>query len=223
MKVIITAGATFTMIDLVRGITNIFSGRTGSNIAAYFHEKKFDVTLLTSNPFIAPEGVRVIRYRTYNELFWAMEREITTGNYDVIIHSSAVSDYEVEAVYGIPHGYSVKDIDHWVKVDRTKKIPSSKFHKLIIEQSLTEKIVDKIRKPWGFTGTLVKFKLHVGIPDEELIEIAKKSRVVSRAEMIVANCLEWANEYAYMIDKNETPKKISREEIAKEILERIQK
>ena len=32
----------------------------------------------------------------------------------------------------------------------------------------TEKIVDKIKGDWGFKGQLVKFKLQVGISDDEL-------------------------------------------------------
>lgn len=220
-KVLVTAGATITMIDKVRGITNIFRGKTGSNIARYFQKNGLDVTLITSNSTIAPMEVRIIQYKTYNELFYAMEKEITSGKYDAIVHSAAVSDYEIETIFGVPKGCSHKDTRAWVEIDRTKKIPSSQFEKLIIITSLTEKIIDKIRDPWGFQGKLVKFKLQVGISDEALIEIAKKSRTDSDAEMIVANCLEWSNEYAYLISHNEAPKRVSREEIAKEILQRI--
>ncbi|MFC1644862.1 phosphopantothenoylcysteine decarboxylase [Patescibacteria group bacterium] len=222
-KVLVTAGATITMIDKVRGITNIFQGKTGSGIADYFSQKGSEVTLITSNSAIAPSNVRVVKYKTYNELFWAMEKEITEGEYDIIIHSSAVSDYEIETIYGVPKGHLVRDTSSWIEIDRSKKIPSSLFEELIIVTSLTEKIVDKIRKPWGFQGDLVKFKLQVGISDEELIKIAKKSRVDSDAEMIIANCLEWSGQYAYMIDDSESPKRVSREEIAEEIFKRIQK
>jgi len=41
--------------------------------------------------------------------------------------------------------------------------------------------------------------LEVGIEDEELISIAKESRIKSDANIIVANCLEWAKERAYVI------------------------
>jgi phosphopantothenate--cysteine ligase len=224
MNVLVTAGATIAMIDQVRGISNIFRGKTGSIIASYFSKKECNVTLITSNKSIAPKGVRVVPYRTYSELYNAMKHEITNNDYDVIIHSAAVSDYEIDTIYGVPKGCSEKDSASWVAIDRTKKISSSQFEKLIITTSLTEKIVDKIRSPWGFNGQLIKFKLQVGISDDELIEIAKKSRIDSDANMIVANCLEWSNAYAYIITDNDpSPQKVSRQEIASGIFRQINK
>ena len=39
------------------------------------------------------------------------------------------------------------------------------------------KLVDKIRRDWNFRGTLVKFKLEVGISAEQLQEIAEKAKL----------------------------------------------
>ena len=49
-RVLITAGATTVPIDKVRAITNIFKGRTGTEIAEFFSKKGCQVILLTSNP-----------------------------------------------------------------------------------------------------------------------------------------------------------------------------
>ena len=46
----VTAGSTMVPIDKVRAITNIFNGRTGTNIALYFARQGWNVTLVTSNP-----------------------------------------------------------------------------------------------------------------------------------------------------------------------------
>ncbi len=188
MKVLVTAGATTVPIDQVRAITNIFKGRTGTKIAEHFYESGYNVVLLTSNPDLVQKktDLPVIRYRTYDDLYSAMQKEVTTGNYDIIIHSAAVSDYYVNGVF-----FQDKKGKLQV-VDNTKKM-SSEHKELFLRLAPTEKIIDKIRKEWGFKGYLVKFKLQVGITDNELRAIADKSRIDSQADMIVANCLEWSN------------------------------
>ncbi|HVL11743.1 MAG TPA: phosphopantothenoylcysteine decarboxylase, partial [Gemmata sp.] len=50
MNVLVTAGNTQTPVDRVRCITNIFSGRTGGQIAARAYDRGHAVTLLTSHP-----------------------------------------------------------------------------------------------------------------------------------------------------------------------------
>ena len=51
-------------------------------------------------------------------------------------------------------------------------------------------IRDFIRTDWGFHGILVKFKLEVGVDDDQLLEIAEKSRRQSAADLMVANTLD---------------------------------
>jgi phosphopantothenate-cysteine ligase/phosphopantothenoylcysteine decarboxylase/phosphopantothenate--cysteine ligase len=50
MNLLVTAGNTLVPIDKVRGITNIFTGRTGASIALEAHRRGHGVTLLTSHP-----------------------------------------------------------------------------------------------------------------------------------------------------------------------------
>ena len=204
MKILITAGSTNVMIDKVRCISNIFKGRTGSEIARHFF---YEVAgchqdLITSNPnYFGSEdiarGINIFPYKTYDELYSLMEQKITTNNYDVIIHSAAVSDYKVEGTYVYyTGGFFAPGL---AKIDSSKKI-SSLENELYLKLVPTEKIIDKIRDPWGFKGILVKFKLQVGISDEELLTIAKKSLKDSSADFIVANCLEWSKDRAYIIN-----------------------
>jgi phosphopantothenate---cysteine ligase (CTP) len=195
MKVLVTAGSTNVMIDQVRCISNIFKGRTGNTIAQYLFIDNKEVTLLTSDNHYQCPGMKIINFKTYDELYSLMEKEITTGNYDVVIHSAAVSDYKVEGTYTSRAGVYHADMQ---KVDSSTKI-SSDNKELYLKLVPTEKIIDKIRDPWGFKGKLVKFKLQVGISDEELLDIATKSCATSKADFIVANCLEWSNQRAYII------------------------
>ena len=60
------------------------------------------------------------------------------------------------------------------------------------------KLIDRFRDPWGFAGVLVKFKLEVGVGEPELVEIAEASRRQSAADLMVANTLEGAADWAYL-------------------------
>lgn len=224
-KVLITAGSTIVPIDKVRLISNVFSGKTGTGIAKYFRKQGNDVTLVTSNPKLLDgyrgESIRTISYRTFEDLKVFMEAEIRTGGYDVIVHSAAVSDYRVEGVYllmEIDEDFAPNFILE--RLDSTKKI-SSRHDNLYLRLVPTEKLVDLIREPWGFKGKLVKFKLEVGITDEELIEIGKKSRAASDADLIVVNCLEWSGQYAYILDENGKSEKTSRRKLAENLYRKL--
>ncbi|MDO8669491.1 MAG: phosphopantothenoylcysteine decarboxylase [Candidatus Buchananbacteria bacterium] len=213
MKVLVTAGSTEVPIDKVRVISNIFGGRTGTAIAEYFFSQGDEVTLITSNPSLVKvldSKLKVISFRTYDQLLESMSLEIITNNFDVIIHSAAVSDYYVSDVYVMGPDGSL------VLVDKSKKI-SSAHSSLFLEMKPTLKIIDLIRKIWGFSGRLVKFKLEVGISDEELIAIAQKSREASEADLIVANCLEWSDRYAYIISESGSIR-VSRKGLAKKLM-----
>ena len=211
MKDLVTAGSTRVPIDQVRVISNIFGGKTGTDIAEYFFNQGDEVTLITSNPAlikINSHRLKIIVFRTYDELMQTMEEQITGGHFDVIIHSAAVSDYKVVGAF-------VKnEAGELVSADRQDAKISSAHSSLFLEMVPTLKIVDLIRNPWGFTGKLVKFKLEVGLTDKELIEVAKKSRATSDADFIVANCLEWSRNCAYIINRVGTRLRTSRKNLA---------
>lgn len=216
-KVLITAGCTTVPIDQVRAVTNIFKGRTGASIAEGFAREGHDVTLITSNrSFAAAESnLRMVSYKTFDDLNRVMEMEIVAHKYDTIIHSAAVSDYRVAGVFTKNNDGMLAEVNSDNKV-------SSSHSELFMRLTPTVKLIDKIRTDWGFAGTLVKFKLEVGISDVRLHEIAYQSMLASRANMIVANCLEWSAHYAYIIEANGDSKKVSRRELPSALLRRAQ-
>lgn len=239
-RVLVTAGATVVPIDQVRAITNIFRGQTGTAIALDFvlaglrHDPAYDVTLLTSNPNLMAERLRsipladaratdnlhVISFKTFDDLYAKMENLITTKEndpFDIIVHSAAVSDYKVGGVC-----YMDDQTGQLFDLDSSKKV-SSDHEELYLRLEQTPKIIDQIREPWGFKGVLVKFKLQVGITDEELLDIAIPSMHHSKADIIVANCLEWSAFRAYIaytvngetdeyfqVTRNDLPKELRR-------------
>lgn len=209
MKILITGGNTAVHIDKVRIISNIFKGKTACDITYVAACNMHECTLIGNENMRSVQGKqftlkepfsgktfyhpKFLPYKTYDELYSIMENEIKNNKYDVIIHSAAVSDYRIDGIF-------TKDSKHvgLFQVTESGKISSS-YGELYLKLTPTKKIVDQIRNPWGFTGKLIKFKLQVDMPDLELIEIARKSRVASGADYIVANCLEWAKERAYIL------------------------
>ena len=51
---------------------------------------------------------------------------------------------------------------------------------------------------WGFRGVLVKFKLEVGVGEQQLLEISERAREQSGADLMVANTLDGAPLWAYL-------------------------
>lgn len=210
MRVLVTAGNTMALIDKVRCLTNIFTGRTGAQIAAEAHRRGHDVTLLTSRPETAdlPPGERwhMIHYRTFEDLAALMEENIHGGNHDTVIHSAAVSDYTAGGAFAPAPGTTFDPASGtWsaaagspTLIDRAAGKIKSDEPELWVRLVRAPKLVDRVRTDWGFRGVLVKFKLEVGVTDERLLEIAEVSRRHSHADLMVANTLEGAGEYAFI-------------------------
>lgn len=209
-KILVTAGPTWVGIDRVRVMTNISSGKTGCIIAKKAKEKAAEVKILLGpgrleefSPMFL-RGIKVIRYYYFDELLNLMKKEISTRNYDVIIHSAAVSDY-------IPtHQY--KD-----------KIPSGK-NSLIIKLKPSIKIIRRI-KEWHPDIFLVQFKLEVGKKRKELIDIGYKSMIENKADLVVVNDLNKISKEryeAFIISSEKTVIKVySRKNLANNLLKII--
>jgi len=217
LRVLVTAGATQVPIDRVRAITNVFTGRTGTQIAAAIAALPgAEVRLLTSAPHRAqewglPASVKVRGYTTFDELRDLMQASIAQERWpSAIVHSAAVSDYLVEAVSdGAGHA-----LDGGGKID-------GKHDRLVVTLAKAPKIVDLVRAPWGFTGMLVKFKLTVGRTDAELEAISRASMRHSHANAIVANDLSWATERAMVLVGDQPAEQVPRAGLAQRVAELV--
>jgi phosphopantothenate---cysteine ligase (CTP) len=237
MNVLVTAGNTQTPIDKVRCITNIFTGRTGAQVALEGHRRGHRVTLLTSHAeavrdlapgFAPPVGSWAVKpYRTFDDLRDAMERELTGGGYDVLIHAAAVSDYELAGVF-VPTKRTKFDSttgrwsgDTMLSDAATGKVKSH-HPELWLRLVPTPKLADRVRQPWGFRGTFVKFKLEVGVSDDELRAIALKSLTQSSADLIVANTLEEKSDAAFLGDVTSGWERVDRPTLADRLWDRLE-
>jgi phosphopantothenate-cysteine ligase/phosphopantothenoylcysteine decarboxylase/phosphopantothenate--cysteine ligase len=239
VKILVTAGNTQTVIDQVRCITNVFSGRTGAQIAAEAFERGHAVTLLTSHPEVltsvpsvrarqAPDW-RVHPYRTFEELETLMAASISDGFFEAVIHAAAVSDYRVTGVYA-PEGGTHFDPGEmsWAAdtgpprlVDATAGKVKSHHPELWLRLQPAPKLVGKVRSAWGFGGILVKFKLEVGVTEAELLTVAEASRKQSGADLMAANTLEGINDWAYLGAGDGGYNRVPRSELARVLIDLI--
>lgn len=187
-KILVTAGPVWVPIDKVRVMTNVFGGSLGLVISLEAQKRGARVVLLLGPgrvqlPQKNPSNLKIIRFKYFNELLSLMKKEVSSGNYDVIIHSAAVSDYTPNNIY-------------------KGKINSNRKN-LIIKFKPTLKIVDLIKK-WDPSIFLVKFKLEVSTKKKELIEKAYCSMIKSKANLMIANDFKDVikKHKAFIIDNN---------------------
>jgi phosphopantothenoylcysteine synthetase/decarboxylase len=231
MNILVTAGNTLVPIDRVRCLTNIFTGRTGAAIARCAWQRGHRVTLLTSHPetIDAPpqEHWALLRYRTFEDLCELMAEWIRGTGFDAIIHCAAVSDYLAAGIYAPAEGTHFRS-ESWrwesadaagpAMLDRAAGKVKSVEPELWLRLVRAPKLIDCIRRDWGFRGLLVKFKLEVGIGDEQLLAIAERSRLHSEADFMVANTLEGADSYAFLGPLDGHYQRVTRSELAGKLL-----
>lgn len=232
MNILITAGNTLVPIDRVRGITNIFTGKTGASIARCAWERGHSVTLLTSRPEVVenhPSSERwaMLPYRTFADLLQLMGELVMGGELDAVIHCAAVSDYLASGIFAPAEGTQFRpETGHWdsdsaigpALVDRAAGKVKSDEPELWLRLVRAPKLIDCVRGEWKFRGLLVKFKLEVGVGEEQLLEVAERSRRHSSADLMVANTLEGASEWALLGPFEGQYQRVSRGELAERLL-----
>jgi phosphopantothenoylcysteine decarboxylase/phosphopantothenate--cysteine ligase len=95
-RVLITAGATLEMIDPVRAITNLSSGKMGYAIAQVAADMGAIVTLVSgASALNAPDSVNTIKAISSDAMYKAVMVQV--GNQDIFISVAAVADYRPSA------------------------------------------------------------------------------------------------------------------------------
>jgi phosphopantothenoylcysteine synthetase/decarboxylase len=242
MRILVTTGNTQVPIDRVRCITNVFSGRTGTAIALHAHNFGHHVHLLTSRPELvdemtgkqdlSDESWEVTGYQTFEDLEIFLPTLLNTESFDALIHCAAVSDYLLAGVYAPkPGARFVPEQGQWhthgaepLSFDeRSAGKIKSLDSELWLRLTRAPKLIDQIRTRWHFRGILVKFKLEVGVGEDRLQEIAEESRRDSGADLMVANSLEGANDWAYLGPLAGKYQRIERSELPAILISAVEK
>jgi phosphopantothenoylcysteine synthetase/decarboxylase len=241
MNILVTAGNTIVPIDRVRVITNVFSGRTGTAIALEAQARGHAVTLLTSHPDIAhgqaetgkmsPSALAIQSFRTFDELQTLLKDAVQSNLFDAIIHCAAVSDHRVAGVYAPAGGTRFnRETSAWDSkagppglVSRLAGKVKSDDSELWLRLVPTPKLVDRFRSEWGYRGVLVKFKLEVGLTEDQLRETAETSRLQSDANLMVANVLEGVSDWAILGPIAGRYDRVKRRELPERLLSAVEK
>lgn len=179
-KVLITAGPTWVAIDRVRVISNTASGETGILLAERLKDLGAKVTLLLGpvNCCCIDKKISLIRFKFFHELKNLITNELKSKNYDVVIHSAAVSDYKPAKYYN----YKIKSgsLNFQLKLAPTKKIIN---------------LLKKIRP----LALVVGFKFEPQAKKSVLLEKAKCLLDNSGVDFVVANSMKNNRYIAYVL------------------------
>jgi phosphopantothenate-cysteine ligase/phosphopantothenoylcysteine decarboxylase/phosphopantothenate--cysteine ligase len=233
-RLFVTAGNTYAPIDAVRGVTNVFTGRTGADVALAAARRGWRVRLATSHPEWTAdspfgEALATLPYRTFDELQSVMESEIGAARPDAVIHAAAVGDYHVANVYSLaedavfdPRTLTFQGEGAALEEgNRAGKIASA-HRELWLRLLPAPKLVDRIRSDWRFAGVLVKFKLEVGVDRVELCRRGERARVASGADLLVANAFETVRQSAIVLRADAEPEPLARDRLAERLLDHVE-
>lgn len=162
-KILVTAGATLEMIDPVRAITNLSSGKMGYAIAQAAFEMGADVTLISgASTLKPPHGVEFISATSADSMYMNVMQNIAVQ--DIFISVAAVADYS-------PVETSAQKI---------KKSKSSLTIELKPNKDILAEVASLPNPPFcvGFAAET-----------ENLLEYAEAKRKAKRLPLIVANLM----------------------------------
>lgn len=166
IQVIITAGATQEMIDPVRAITNISSGKMGYALAQVAFDMGAKVTLISGDTALTPpSGVTTIQAKSAEAMYQATMQTIAQKQctpHDVFIGVAAVADYGIKS----PSSQKIK------------KSESSLTIELIRNKDILAEVANLPNAPFcvGFAAET-----------ENLIAQASHKRVTKKLPLIIAN------------------------------------
>jgi len=162
-KILVTAGATLEMIDPVRAITNLSSGKMGYAIAQAAFEMGADVTLVSGASTLKPPlGVKLISATSADLMYLSVMQNIAAQ--DIFISVAAVADYSpVET-----------------SIEKIKKSKSSLTIELKPNKDILAEVASLPNPPFcvGFAAET-----------ENLLEYADAKRKSKRLPLIVANLM----------------------------------
>ena len=226
MKILVTSGGTSEAIDSVRSITNHSSGRLGKVITETLLEAGHQVCLITTSQAVKPsahQGLTIIEIKNTAGLLQTMKDTIM--DYQVLIHSMAVSDYTPVYMAGFDEVQASQDLTKFLDRKNQETKISSKDDVQVLFLKKNPKIISLV-KEWNPKIHLIGFKLLVDVSQEYLIQIARESLEKNQADLIVANDLTQINgeqHKAYLVEKTSFQTATSKQEIADLLLDRILK
>jgi phosphopantothenoylcysteine decarboxylase/phosphopantothenate--cysteine ligase len=180
MRCIVTAGPTYEPLDHVRRLTNMSSGRLGSELVNHLTAKGHEVTLLIGHQATwqgERNAVSVKTFTTTEHLRQMLEGLAETGA-EAVFHAAAVSDFSFGKVFRRAADGELSEI-------RSGKI-STREGGLLVELVPTPKIIRHLRS-WYPNALLVGWKYEVEGTRDSVLRLASHQIDECRTDACVAN------------------------------------
>ena len=225
MKILVTSGGTSEAIDRVRSITNHSTGHLGLVITEALIKAGHEVCLITTSQAVRPAShpnLQIIEIKNTLDLLEEMRNLVK--DYQVLIHSMAVSDYTPVYMTSIDEVQASQDLSEFLTKHNSETKISSKEDAQVLFLKKNPKIISLV-KEWNSKIHLIGFKLLVDVSQEHLIQVARESLEKNQADLIVANDLTQISSdqhKAYLVEKNSFQTATSKHEIADLLLKKIQ-
>ena len=224
MKILVTSGGTSEAIDSVRSITNHSTGRLGKIITETLLTAGHEVCLIKTPSALKPEhhpNLTILEIKNTNDLL--LEMKECVQDYQVLIHSMAVSDYTPVYMTGLDEVKTSSNLEELLEKQNKEAKISSTDEVQVLFLKKTPKIISLV-KDWNPSIHLIGFKLLVDVTENHLIEVARQSLVKNQADIIIANDLTQISAYqhrAIFVEKDRLQTVQTKEEIANLLLEKI--
>ncbi|VNW11428.1 phosphopantothenate--cysteine ligase [Streptococcus pneumoniae] len=225
MKILVTSGGTSEAIDSVRSITNHSTGRLGKIITETLLAAGNEVCLMTTKRAVKPESHPNLTIREINntkDLLLEMQERVQ--DYQVLIHSMAVSDYTPVYMTGFKEVQASSNLEEFLSKQNHQTKISSTDEVQVLFLKKTPKIISLV-KEWNPAIHLIGFKLLVDVSENHLIDTARNSLINNQADLIIANDqtqISTDKHRAIFVEKNQLQSVNTKEEIAELLLEKIQ-
>ena len=182
-RILITAGPTWVALDKVRVISNIATGESGFILAQVFRKLGAKVTLVLGPGifFNAEKGVKVLRFKYFNELEIILKKELRRNKYSAVIHTAAVADYQPDKII----------------MDKV----SSGLANWKITLVPTKKLINSLKKHRQDIFA-VGFKFEPEATKDKLIKRAKMLLKQANLDLVVANTDKQRGYQAYIINRS---------------------
>ena len=225
MKILVTSGGTSEAIDSVRSITNHSTGRLGKIITETLLAAGHEVCLITTKRALKPEAHPNLSIREItNTKDLLLEMQERVADYQILIHSMAVSDYTSVYMTGLEEVQASSNLEEFLSKQNHQAKISSTDEVQVLFLKKTPKIISLV-KEWNPAIHLIGFKLLVDVSENHLIDTARNSLIKNQADLIIANDqtqISTDKHRAIFVEKNQLQSVNTKEEIAELLLEKIQ-
>ena len=180
MNCLVTAGPTFEPLDKVRRLTNLSTGRLGTELANFLTAHGHEVTLLLGEQTThtgEAQAKRVVRFTTTASLAEQLKK-LSAEPVDAVFHAAAVSDFSFGKIWLRSEAGELSEI--------TSGKFSTRHGTLLAELIPTPKVIADLRG-WFPNAKLVGWKFEVAGGHEDVIQKAEDQLTDCGTDACVAN------------------------------------